>query len=594
MNTHKPVTKQVIAFYWQHAWRYPRLVLGVLITIPIVVISNGFLPALILANVLNRLSKHDFIPHEVWASFGPELISYGLLVLISGTLGWRLVDYMAWRLEARVERDLAQEVFKHLVSQSANFHANNFTGSLVSQNSKLLSAYIRLADTTMFQLLPLVASLVIVPILLIHRAPLFVGGLMLFAGLYIIAALFVTRIVRKYSAAHAAAESRQTGFLADALTNVMAIKSFARGNYEQTRFADVTQETYDRLYDFIRVHRAQHNIFGSLSSLISALSLAVAVVGVLIFDANLGTVFLILNYTSNVVNQLFQFSNNTLRGYNRAVGDASDMVRILQIKPEINDPLRPKALRMPKGEIDFKSVTFTHDGSDDALFDNLNLHISAGQKVGLVGHSGSGKSTFTRVLLRFSDIDGGAITIDGQNIAQVTQDDLHSRIAYVPQDPLLFHRSISENIAYGNEKATDKAIKRAAMQAHAAEFIDGLPSGYETLVGERGVKLSGGQRQRIAIARAMLKDAPIILLDEATSALDSESEVLIQDALWKLMEGRTAIVIAHRLSTIQKMDRIIVMDDGQIAEEGTHAQLLKQNGTYARLWAHQSGGFMDD
>lgn len=594
MNTNKPVTKQVIAFYWQHAWRYRRLVIGLLLTIPVVVISNGFLPALILASVLNRLSKQDFVPHEVWASFGPELIGYGLLVLISGTLGWRLVDFLAWRLEAKVERDLAQEVFEHLLSQSANFHANNFTGSLVSQNSKLLSAYIRLADTTMFQLIPLFASLVIVPILLIYRAPLFVGGLMLFAGLYIGAAIFVTRVVRKYSAAHAAAESQQTGFLADALTNVMAIKSFARGNFERARFADVTQGTYDRLYDFIRVHRRQHNIFGSLSSIISALSLAIAVVSVLLFNANLGTVFLILNFTSTVVNQLFQFSNNTLRGYNRAVGDASDMVRILQIKPEIVDPKTPKTLHMPKGKIEFKNVTFTHDGSDDALFEKLNLLISAGEKVGLVGHSGSGKTTFTRVLLRFSDIDGGSVTIDNQNIAEVTQDDLHSRIAYVPQEPLLFHRSIQENIAYGNEQANDKAVKRAAVQAHAAEFIDGLPDGYDTLVGERGVKLSGGQRQRIAIARALLKDAPVIVLDEATSALDSESEVLIQDALWKLMEGRTAIVIAHRLSTIQKMDRIIVMDNGHIAEEGTHAQLLKNNGTYARLWAHQSGGFMKD
>ncbi|CAN5161119.1 ABC transporter ATP-binding protein [soil metagenome] len=594
MTNNKPMTKQVAAFYIQHAWRYPRLVVGILLTIPVVVISNGFLPSLILAHVLNRLSNHDYTPHAVWSSFGPELAGYAALVLISGTLGWRLVDHLAWRLEANVERDLAQEVFKHLLSQSANFHANNFTGSLVSQNSKLLGSYIRLADTSMFQLVPLLTSLVIVPILLIQRAPLFVIGLMIFAALYIGGAIVVTRVVRKYSAAHASAESKQTGLLADALANVMAIKSFAHNRYEQQRFAGATQETYDRLYEFVKVHRRQHNIFGTLSSIISSLSLAVAVIGVLVFDANIGTVFLILNYTSNIVSQLFQFSNNTLRGYNRAIGDATDMVKILQIKPEIVDPVKPKTLRMPHGKIEFKNVTFTHDGSDDALFNKLNLRIKAGEKIGLVGHSGSGKSTFTRVLLRFSDIDDGAITIDGQNIAEVTQDDLHSRIAYVPQEPLLFHRSIHENIAYGNHEADDTAVRLAAKRAHADEFIDGLPDKYETLVGERGVKLSGGQRQRIAIARAMLKDAPIIMLDEATSALDSESEILIQDALWKLMEGRTAIVIAHRLSTIQKMDRIIVMDDGAIAEEGSHAELLKQNGTYAKLWAHQSGGFMDD
>ncbi|HET6924283.1 MAG TPA: ATP-binding cassette domain-containing protein, partial [Candidatus Saccharimonadales bacterium] len=199
-----------------------------------------------------------------------------------------------------------------------------------------------------------------------------------------------------------------------------------------------------------------------------------------------------------------------------------------------------------------------------------------------------------RLLLRFSDIQSGTIRIDGQDISKITQDDLRRSIAYVPQEPLLFHRSISENIRYGNPEADQQTIEAVARMAHAHEFIATLPQGYETLVGERGVKLSGGQRQRIAIARAMLKNAPILLLDEATSALDSESEVLIQEALWKLMEGRTAVVIAHRLSTIQKMDRIIVLDGGKIIEEGSHKDLLQLHGTYAKLWAHQSGGFMDE
>jgi len=198
------------------------------------------------------------------------------------------------------------------------------------------------------------------------------------------------------------------------------------------------------------------------------------------------------------------------------------------------------------------------------------------------------------LLLRFSDIDDGEILIDGQNIARITQDNLHRKIAYVPQEPIMFHRSLADNIRYGDFNASDAQVELAAKNSHAAEFVKRLPEGYETLVGERGVKLSGGQRQRIAIARAMIKNAPIILLDEATSALDSESEVLIQKALWKLMEGRTTIVIAHRLSTIQKMDRIIVLDEGKIVEEGTHQELLKKKGVYAKLWAHQSGGFLED
>ncbi len=228
------------------------------------------------------------------------------------------------------------------------------------------------------------------------------------------------------------------------------------------------------------------------------------------------------------------------------------------------------------------------------MFKNLNVTIKPGERVGLAGRSGGGKTTLTKLLLRFADVTKGRITIDGQDIAMVTQESLRQNIAYVPQEPYLFHRSLRENVAYGQSNATDKQIIEACKKAHALEFIEKLPNGLNTTVGERGVKLSGGQRQRIAIARAILKDAPILLLDEATSALDSESEHLIQQSLTELMKGRTAIVIAHRLSTIQKMDRIIVLDNGVITEEGPHAELITNKGTYAQLWAHQSGGFIEE
>jgi ATP-binding cassette subfamily B protein len=256
--------------------------------------------------------------------------------------------------------------------------------------------------------------------------------------------------------------------------------------------------------------------------------------------------------------------------------------------------VHPETSHISKGEIILKDMTFTHPENNDALFHKTNLVIAPGEKIGLVGHSGSGKTSLTKLLLRFHDLDDGEILIDGQNIAHITQDDLRRSIAYVPQEPVLFHRTIRENIAYGRPDASDTEVHAAARKANAHEFIEKLPAGYDTLVGERGVKLSGGQRQRIVIARAVLKDAPILILDEATSALDSESEVLIQSALWELMKGRTAIVIAHRLSTIQKMDRIVVLQDGAIIEQGSHAELVKQSGTYAGLWAHQSGGFIEE
>jgi ATP-binding cassette subfamily B protein len=275
---------------------------------------------------------------------------------------------------------------------------------------------------------------------------------------------------------------------------------------------------------------------------------------------------------------------------------ASSMTEYMLQHPEITDKPDAKVLQVQRGAIDLTDVTFNYrnEQTEQSVFAGLDLHIRAGEKIGLVGPSGGGKTTLTRLLLRFEDIHKGTITIDGQDISAVTQASLRRVISYVPQEPLMFHRSVQENIAYGKPDATDVDIQLAAEAAHADGFIASLSDGYDTIVGERGVKLSGGQRQRVAIARAILKDAPILILDEATSALDSESEVLIQDALWKLLQDRTAIVIAHRLSTIQKMDRILVLEDGQIVEQGTHKQLLKQKGTYAKLWAHQSGGFIDD
>lgn len=591
-NQRKP-GQTVVAYFWQHARQHRGYLAGIFTTLPINVLANHIIPPIILADVLNRLAKHDFVPHNIWASFGPELVLYAVLIFF-GSFSWRLIDMCQWRLESRVEKSIADQVFQHLLSQSARFHADHFTGSLVSQTNKLMGSYIRFADTTVFNVMPLVLSVTFSIIILAKVAPFFAIILLAFSVMYAVSAVFVTRHVRQLGAVHATVESRQTGVLADAITNAMAIKSFAGQTYEERRFAEATETTRTSLLRFGSAHQKQQFYFGGMLSTITALSLVMAVVGVMVFDANVATVFLIFNYSAMVADQLFAFSNNALRNYNRALGDARDMVEILATKPEVRDPKQPEDARLHHGDIAFEDVTFKHHGANAPIFKDLNVHIKPGEKVGLVGQSGSGKTTFTRLLLRFSDIQDGAITIDGQDIATIRQDDLRFGIAYVPQEPLLFHRSIRENIAYGSSETDEQQIEAVARLAHADEFIRDLPDGYGTLVGERGVKLSGGQRQRVAIARAMLKNAPILVLDEATSALDSESEVLIQDALWKLMEGRTAIVIAHRLSTIQRMDRILVMSNGKIVEEGSHRELLAMGGTYAKLWAHQSGGFIEE
>jgi ABC-type multidrug transport system fused ATPase/permease subunit len=269
---------------------------------------------------------------------------------------------------------------------------------------------------------------------------------------------------------------------------------------------------------------------------------------------------------------------------------------MLRESVEISDKPGAKTLHVKKGEVAINDIAFTYpeNTQNGTVFTHFSLRIKPGEKIGLVGPSGGGKSTLTRLLLRFDDVQEGTIEIDGQNIEEVTQESLRQKIAYVPQEPLLFHRSIRDNITYGRPDASENELIKSTKKANAHEFIMALPNGYGTVVGERGVKLSGGQRQRVAIARAILKDAPILVLDEATSALDSENEVEVQKALWKLMEGRTTVVIAHRLSTIQRMDRIIVLQDGAIAEEGSHKKLLANKGLYAKLWSHQSGGFIEE
>ncbi len=593
-ENNKALPRQVAAYYWRHAKSHPLILSGLSIILPLTILCNQFLPALIVANVLRRLTKQQFLLNNPWHSFGHDIVVYAAVLLLGVMVLWRLVDILVWRLEGLIQREIAREVFDHLAHESADFHANHFSGSLVSQTNKLISSYIRIADSTFFSTIPLASSLVFASVILAPKAPLFVGLLLLFSAFFIVTALIVSKPVRKAGRSHSTAESAQTGYLADVIGNIMAVKSFAGEGYENMRFGEKTEYTFRKLLGVMVAHQKQMLYFSAVSRVISVTAFAVAIISIVSFHADIATAFLILSYTSNIVEQLFQFSNNSLRNYNRSVGDASDMVRILRHAPEIQDPVHPEVKKMYRGQIDFKNVLFRHKGADEAIFDGLSLRIKPGEKVGLIGHSGSGKTTLTRLLLRFSDIESGNILIDGQDITSVTQQDLRRAIAYVPQEPILFHRTIAENISYGRQDSDSRMIEAISKQANADEFISGLQHGYETVVGERGVKLSGGQRQRIAIARAMLKNAPILLLDEATSALDSESEALIQDALWKLMEGRSAIVIAHRLSTIQKMDRIIVLDDGRIVEEGSHKDLLYQKGVYASLWNRQSGGFLDD
>jgi ATP-binding cassette subfamily B protein len=589
----KSINKLTVRLFVEHALRYKRYSITVLVTVMFAVVVMNYVQPYIQAIILQKISTGAYDQANLWGSFKTELIWYVVAVVSSGILGWRLNIWLIWNLEMKVLRDIAQRVFDHLVHLDANFHANRFGGSLVSQTNKLVGSYIRFADAIIFNLYTLVISMIATVVILGPRAPIYAVSLVALSILYIIGTFFFSRAVREANRAQAEQESKQTGQLADAITNIMAVKSFAAEDHESERYWEEATKTKQATHRSMVATTYRETFSSTLTSAIGIGALFIAVFGTKYYGADIATLFLIVTYTGVIGMRLWEFQN-VLRQFNRALGDASDMVKILQIEPAIKDPEHPEASTIHRGKIEFKNVRFSHKGNRKMLFDGLNLRIQAGEKIGLVGHSGSGKTSLTSLLLRFSDIQGGEILIDGQDIRNITQHDLRSHITYVPQEPLLFHRSLAENIAYSRPDAEQREIEAIAKMANAHDFIAELEHGYKTLVGERGVKLSGGQRQRVAIARSMLKNAPILVLDEATSALDSESEGLIQDALWKLMEHRTAIVIAHRLSTIQKMDRIIVMDKGEIIEEGSHRDLIHQKGAYAKLWAKQSGGFLED
>jgi ATP-binding cassette subfamily B protein len=590
------LTKQTIRYYWRHARAHKGLLIGAIIVVPLANLCLYYLPQLVVSDMLQRASVGEFTPGALWDSFGSSLILYAALLMLGGIALWRLGVFLIWSLQMRGLQAIHQEVFDHLLAMSADFHANRFGGTLVSQTNKFAFAFVRIFGTTIYELYTLFLAFVLAVIILGPRVPWIAVALLSFSFIFMFIATLATKPVRKLRAIQSKAESEQTGLLADAVSNILAIKSFAAGSHETKRYRGATQATRKAEQNVLMASIKRDTIFSTSTTTIGIASVSMTMAAIVLYNANIGTAFLVLTYTSMIGMRLWDFAQSILREYNHSFGDARDMMEILAIEPEVKDPLEPEKVRIKEGAINFQNMNFTHPDSrnDETLFVNLNLDIKAGEKIGLVGHSGGGKTTLTKLLLRFHDIDGGEILIDGQNIAHITQDDLRRNIAYVPQEPLLFHRSIRENIAYGQPNATEKQVIAAAEKAYAHEFIKKLPQGYETLVGERGVKLSGGQRQRIAIARAILKDAPILLLDEATSALDSESEKLIQAALWELMKNRTAIVIAHRLSTVQRMDRIVVLENGKIAEEGTHNELLSKKGTYAKLWGHQSGGFLED
>ena len=588
----RSVTRRTLERYWEVTTIQGLTFLAnVLVTLGYVFFLT-FASPLVVGKVVDLVATGGVGPDRVWKVFGPYVALF-VGANVAGQVCSKLQDYTCARLEIRASYELARRSFDVLSNQSMTFHTNRFGGSLVSATQKYVGAYATLMDTFTYSLLPGVATVAMTIALLAPLVPTYVVLLAALLAIYVVVVLKLYRKILPINAAASAAQNHLSGELSDSITNIMAVKTAGREAYEQEVFRRASEDV--RQADSARMRRTVRT--GAVTSTLIVLMMALTAVFIAGGNAWLGisggTLVMMFTYT-NTLAMRFNMLSAMFQQINRAIGDAHDLTVALD-EPLLvaDDPKAPK-LRVTAGRIDFEGVGFRYADADeqDRVFDDFTLEIPAGQRVGLVGRSGSGKTTLTTLLLRLEDLTRGRIVIDGQDIAHVTQTSLRRQIAYVAQEPMLFHRSIRENIAYGRPDASDAEVERAAREANAWEFIERLPDGLDTEVGERGVKLSGGQRQRVAIARAILMDAPILVLDEATSALDSESERLIQDALENLMRGRTAIVVAHRLSTVASLDRIVVLSHGAIAEDGTHEELVAAGGEYASLWSRQTGSFL--
>ncbi|MBI4133069.1 ABC transporter ATP-binding protein [Candidatus Uhrbacteria bacterium] len=583
--------RDIIRVYWEAARRYKVLLFFI-----VAAVVGASLIELVVPFYFRRF--FDTLTADVPSrAVVHELVWVLVIILLFRTGSWLLTagaKFANNTFQPSVIAALKEESFAYLIGHSHGFFVNAFGGALVQRIRRLARAFENFADRLYWDLLPLVLKLGLILVILWYVNQTVALVFTVWACIFLLLNYFFSRWRMKFITARAAKDSEVTGALADAITNHANIQLFGGFRFEVGIVKKVTGELRELMTRTWNQRAVSDVVFqGALTVIVEFFLFYYAIQYWQRGALTLGDFVLIQAFFFQLLDRLWDFGR-IVRDIYESFADAEEMTYILQTPHAVRDIASAKPLTVTAGAVEFKNVHFSFHRTREVLR-GINFTIKPGEKVALIGPSGAGKSTIVKVLLRLYDVLDGKILIDGQNIIRVTQESLRENFSLVPQDPILFHRSLLENIRYGRREATDVAVTLAAARAHCDEFIAELPDGYATYVGERGVRLSGGERQRVAIARAILKNAPILVLDEATSSLDSHSERLIQHALADLMRDKTAIVIAHRLSTIQQMDRIIVIDRGSIVEEGTHEGLIGTPGSlYQKLWKLQAGGFLGD
>lgn len=505
---------------------------------------------------------------------------------------WRLSEFLNTRFQTKIMANIYNQCFEYMHKHSYNFFNNNFVGGLVKKVGRLVRAFEGIADKIYWDALPLTVRIFIIWGVLTYLSPALGGIIFAWTVLFVAIIYLVSRFKFKFDVKKAKADTQVTANLADTITNNTNVKLFSGHEFEGEKFGEVTddwrQKTKTSWDVNMLINAAQSLLMIVLEGSVFYTSAVLWQKGVL----TVGDIVLIQAYLLDLFIHLWGFGRMVREVY-EYFADAEEMIVILNKKHEVKDKKNACKLIVHHGKVEFRNVNFSYEKGNNVIKD-LSFKVKAGEKIALIGPSGGGKTTIMKLLLRLFDIKKGQILIDGENIANVTQGSLRENVSLVPQDPILFHRTLMENIRYGRRDAPEEEVVAAAKMAHCHEFIEKCPKKYQTYVGERGVKLSGGERQRVAIARAILSNTKILVLDEATSQLDSESEKLIQDALKNLMKNKTTFIIAHRLSTIMETDRVFVLKDGEIVEEGDHSSLVSEKGSlYKRLWDLQVGGYLE-